>query len=128
MLNGPTLFSRVNHTGSSYSVVACQFNFFHFVMIHHKLKTSANRKGIELEFRANTWRLTRISTAEVSELVILCRCARTAAQTVADVSNRDTLYMYENIHNIVVLDCGRICWSTVVVRAMMLDENISIDK
>ena len=49
VLNGPTLFSRVNHTGSSYSVVACQFNFFHLVsqMIRHKLTNSANRKGIE---------------------------------------------------------------------------------
>ena len=64
----------------------------------------------------------------MSELVILCQCARTAAQTVAEVSNCDKLYLHYNIHNIVLLDCGRICWSTVVARAMMLDENISIDK
>ena len=51
VLNGLTLFSRVNHTGSSYSVVACQFNFFHFVsqMIRHEL-TNSNRKGVELAF------------------------------------------------------------------------------
>ena len=28
MLNGPTLCSKVNHTGSSYSAVACQFKLF----------------------------------------------------------------------------------------------------
>ena len=27
VLNGPTLFSRVNHSGSSYSVVAYLFHF-----------------------------------------------------------------------------------------------------
>ena len=62
-------------------------------MIRHKLTNSTNRKGIELGFRANTWRLN-ISPAEASELVIPCQCARTAAQTVADVSNCDTLYLY----------------------------------
>ena len=62
-------------------------------MIRHKLTNSANRKGVELGFRANTWRLN-FARAEVSELVILCQCARTAAQTVADVSNCDTLYLY----------------------------------
>ena len=59
MLNGPTLFSRVNHIGSLYSVVTCQFNFFTLSvsqMIRHKL-TNFNRKGIELGFRANTCRL-----------------------------------------------------------------------
>ena len=35
-----------------------------------------------------------ISPAEVSELVILYQCTRTAAQTEADVSNCDTLYLY----------------------------------
>ena len=87
MLNGPTLFSQVNHIASSYSVVACQFNFFTLSvsqMISHKL-TNSNRKGVELGFRANMWHLN--FAAEVSELVILCQCARTAAQT---MSNCDT--------------------------------------
>ena len=55
-------------------------------MIRHKLTNSANRKGVELGFRVNTWRLNFARAKAVSELVILCQCARTAAQTVADIS------------------------------------------
>ena len=56
MLNGTT---SVNHTESSYSAVACQFKFFFTLSvsqtIRHKLKNSANRRGVELGFHANTW-------------------------------------------------------------------------
>ena len=62
VLNEPTLFSRVNHTGSSYTGTVlwhASLIFFTLLvsqMIRHKLTNSANRKEILCQYMAFEFR------------------------------------------------------------------------
>ena len=118
-------FICLSHFGSEF--IQCSgMSGYNFVSQLDQFVTSLQvLRGAECDNRWN-WNFTSQSPLKWElEIVAVCQCTRTAAQTWPDVSKGDDIVL---VYNSQYRDFGWIYWTTDVAHAMILNENTSIDK